>query len=44
MGTLGGFAAGYVTGWLRDPSGGYATPFPVWRHLSASASRSPQRF
>lgn len=29
VGTLGGFAAGYVTGWLRDPSGGYATPFPV---------------
>ncbi|MEU8362691.1 MFS transporter [Nonomuraea sp. NPDC048882] len=27
VGSLGGFAAGYFTGWLRDLSGGYQAPF-----------------
>lgn len=29
VGSLGGFAAGYVTGWLRDLSGGYTAPFVI---------------
>ncbi|NIY64120.1 MFS transporter [Streptomyces malaysiensis] len=29
VGSLGGFAAGYFTGWLRDLSGGYQAPFTV---------------
>ncbi|MEV5778725.1 MFS transporter [Streptomyces antimycoticus] len=29
IGSLGGFAAGYFTGWLRDLSGGYQVPFTV---------------
>ncbi len=29
VGSLGGFAAGYVTGWLRDLSGSYQAPFTV---------------
>jgi MFS family permease len=27
IGSLGGFVAGYFTGWLRDLSGGYQLPF-----------------
>lgn len=29
IGNLGGFSAGYVTGWLKDLSGGYAVPMFV---------------
>ncbi|BBG03576.1 hypothetical protein C8E95_1926 [Pseudonocardia autotrophica] len=29
VGSLGGFLAGYATGWLRDATGTYTTPFVV---------------
>ena len=29
FGSLGGFIAGYVTGWLRDATGGYQTPLTI---------------